>query len=385
MKAHLFGRVTALAALAVFTVSCAKEEVVAPPPPVVKTMTVAAYDVPIQTDFIGQTRGSTEVEIRARVEGFLDGIHFLEGTTVKKGQLLYTIDPRQWDAEVGLASGELGRAEAERARAQQDVNRYKPLVDENAISREEYETSVAIERSQRASVEAKRASLDRARLNRAFCTITAPIDGLVGKTEVKAGNLVGRGESTLLTTISTVDPIHVRFSLTENQYLAMRRRSLQQGYDSAKVPLELILSDGTVHPYVGHLVLADRNVDPATGTLLLEARFANPQRVLRPGQFGRVRATVEIMKNAIVVPQRAVAEMQGTYRVAVVTAKNTVEIRPVTVGPRVGSLWVIMNGLKPGERIVTDGVQKIANKVPVRPTDARVNVDSVLNSLTLRN
>lgn len=349
---------------------CGKKEAPAPPPPEVKVATVLQQDVPVYVEAIGQTRGSTEIEVRARVEGFVESVDFKEGNPVRKGQLLYTIDPRPFEAALAQARGTLAEAEAQLARARQDVVRYEPLVAKNAISRQEYETAVAVQRAAEAAVVAAKAAAERAEIDLGYTKVTAPADGLVGKTEVYAGTLVGRGQSTLLTQISQIGTIHVRFTVPERDYLYYARRR-EEGRGSAargeSLPFELVLADGSVHPKPGRLVFVDRNVDPTTGTILLEAAFPNPGGIVRPGQYARVRAAIDLKRGAILVPQRAVSELQGVYNVAVVGGDDTVEMRMVKPAERIGTLWVIDSGLKAGERIVVEGLQKVRPGVKVKP------------------
>lgn len=356
--------------LAIFSWGCGKKEKAPPPPPPdVKVATVLQRDVPIYVEAIGQTRGSTEIEVRARVEGFLESVDFKEGTLVRKGQLLYTIDPRQFQAAVAQAKGTLAETEAQLARATQDVVRYEPLVAKNAISRQEYETAVVVRRAAEAAVEAAKAQVEQAEIDLGYTRVHAPDTGLVGKTEVYPGTLVGRGQSELLTHISQVETIHVRFTIPERDYLFFARRRAERGASATPDPnrFELVLADGSVHPEKGHLVFVDRNVDPATGTILMEAAFPNPGGIVRPGQYARVRAAVDVKPGAILVSQRSVSELQGIYNVAVVGADDTVEIRMVTPGRRIGSLWLIDAGLKAGERVVVEGLQKVRPGVKVKP------------------
>ncbi len=351
--------------------SCGKKEAVtAPPPPDVKVAVVLQKTVPIYVENVGETVGAADVEIRARVEGFLETVDFQEGTFVKKGQLLYTIDPQPLRAALAQARGRRAEAQAQLAKADQDVARYKPLVEKNAISREEYDTAVSAQLAASASVDAAKASEKDAELNLGYTNVYSPIDGLVGKTQVKPGNLVGRGENTLLTVISNIDSIHVRSNVSERDYLRLARAkgAVPQSKDKTPDSFELVLADGTVHNYKGRLVYADRAVDPETGTLAIEASFPNPDHVLRPGQYARLRAAIDEKKDAILVPQVAVQELQGTYSVAVVGSDNKVTLRPVQASDRIGSLWVIDSGLKPGEKIVVEGLQKVRDGVTVNPT-----------------
>ncbi|MBK7977611.1 MAG: efflux RND transporter periplasmic adaptor subunit [Deltaproteobacteria bacterium] len=340
-----------------------------PPPPEVKVAAVLQRDLPVYVEAIGQTRGSTEVEVRSRVEGIVESVDFREGNPVKKGDLLYTIDPRPYEAALAQSKGKLAEAQAQQARARQDVVRYEPLVAKNAISRMEYETAVAVERAAVAATAAAAAAVESAQIDLGYTRVTAPEDGLAGRTEVYRGSLVGKGGSTLLTHLSQVDPIHVRFTIPEKDYLFYARRREARGAtaETPSVPFELVLADGSVHPAKGTMVFTDRNVDPTTGTILMEAAFPNPARIVRPGQYARVRAAVDFKNGAILVPQRAVLETQGTYSVAVVKADSTIDLRMVTPSTRLGSLWVIDSGLTAGDKIVVEGLQKVRPGIKVNP------------------
>lgn len=344
-----------------------------PPPPEVNVATPLRRDVPIHFSVIGETRGNTEIEIRARVEGFIETIEFEQGKLVKKGDLLYTLDPRPFQAALAQARASLAEGEAQLARARQDVARYAPLVEKNAVSRQIYETSVAVERAAVAAVEAAKAVVEKAEIDLSYTKVLAPEDGLIGKTEVYTGTLVGRGQSTLLTRISRIDPIHARFSFPEKDYLALaRKRGSGVGSpETSTVPFELVMADGNVHPEPGKLVYLDRNVDALTGTIMAEAAFANPGNIVRPGQYARVRALMEQRAGAILVPQRAVQEMQGVFSVMAMGQGDTVEQRLVTPAERIGGLWVIAAGLKAGDRVIVEGLQK------VRP-GMKVNAQTVL-------
>jgi len=365
---ELFRRTFPLLLCALIVFGCAKkEEPAPPPPPLVKVAVVLQKTVPIYVENIGETIGASDVEIRARVEGFLETVDFQEGSFVKKGQLLYTIDPQPLRAALAQAQGRLAEAQANLAKTQQDVIRYKPLVEQNAISRQEYETAVSAEQAATASVDAAKASKQDAELNLGYTKVYSPIDGLVGKSQVKAGNLVGRGENTLLTVVSNIDSIHVRSNLSERDYLRLARSRGTKTTEKKEGNLEIILADGTVYQNKGTLVFADRAIDPKTGTLGIEAAFPNPDHFLRPGQFARLRAVIDQKENAILVPQTAVQELQGTYSVAVVGSDNKVTLRTVQAGDRVGSLWLIEAGLNPGEKVVVEGLQKIRNGTVVTP------------------
>ena len=364
--------------LTVIIFACSKEQPpAAPPPPSVKVAVVLQKTVPIYVENIGETVGASDVEIRARVEGFLDSVNFEEGTFVKKGQLLYTIDPQPLRASLAQASGRLAQAQAELAKARQDVVRYKPLIDKKAISQQEYDTAVSMEEAAKASVDAARASEQDAKLSLGYTKVLSPIDGLVGKTLVKPGNLVGRGENTLLTVVSNVDSIHVRTNISERDYLRLARRKAGA---PTKDSFELVLADGSVHNHMGSIVYADRAVDTKTGTLGVEVTFPNPEHILRPGQYARVRVAIDHKENAILVPQTAVQELQGTYSVAVVGPDNKVNLRSVQATDRIGNLWLIDSGLKSGERIIVEGLQKVREGSVVSPTTVEIGDPSLASS-----
>ena len=373
MKHPLFAVLSGL--LMTVMAGCGSKEAPTPPPTDVKVATVLQKDVPIYIEAVGQTRGSTEIEVRARVEGYLQTVDYREGSPVSKGDLMYTIDPQPLEAALARTQGLLAEAEADLARARQDVVRYEPLVAKNAISRQDYETAVVIQRAAEAQVAAARASVRASEIDLGYTKVLAPESGLAGKTEVYPGTLVGSGQSTLLTRISQIENIHVRFTIPERDYLyfARKRQERAAAHVAADdMPFELILSDGSVHPQPGSLVFVDRNVDPETGTILLEASFPNPDAIVRPGQFARVRVAVETKQGAILVPQRAISELQGIHNVAVVKSDDTIEIRAVSAGQRVGTLWVIDSGLAAGERIVVEGLQKVRPGVKVKGETIRI-------------
>ncbi len=366
-------RMSCLLALALLVLvgACAKKEAPPPPPPLdVKVAMVLQKDVPIEIEVIGETRGSTEIEIQARVEGFLETVNFQEGMPVHKGQLLFTIDPRPFQADLARARGAEAEAQARLTRARQDVDRFKPLVEQNAIPRQDYDNALSSAAAAEASLATAQAVVQNAEIDLGYTRITSPIDGIAGKVEVQPGNLVGRGQTTLLTRLSDIDPIHVRFNISERDYLTYTRASIaaEKSGAAGKLPLTMVLADGSTHPHQGAIVFADRVVDATTGTLLLEAGFPNPERIVRPGQYARVRAAVQVEKGALLVPQRAVAELQATFSVAVVGPDNKVSLRSVTPGARSGALWVIASGLQPGERVVVEGLQKVREGMVVNPT-----------------
>jgi membrane fusion protein (multidrug efflux system) len=356
------------ALLAGAAAGCAKEAPPAAAAPEVYVADVTQRDVPIYMEVVGQTKGSQDVEIRARVEGYLDSVKFTEGAFVAKGTPLYQIDPKPLQAALANAKADLATAEARLGRTNNDVARYRPLAEQQAISRQELDNAISAQEAARAMVDAAKAAVDKATLDLGYTSITSPLDGLVGTTNVKAGNLVGRGESTLLTTVSQIDPILFRAGISEADYLRLAKRQQETGRTGTpRAEIELILADGTTHPHKGQVDAVERAVDPTTGTLAVQVRFPNPGRVVRPGQYGRARFVIETKAGALLVPQRAVTELQNLYSVAVVGADNKVAFRNVKVGPRVDGLWVIEEGLKPGEKVVVEGLQKVREGSTVSP------------------
>jgi membrane fusion protein (multidrug efflux system) len=373
MKRFASAAVASALVLVLFA-ACEKPQPPPPQPPDVKVAPVLERDVPVYVEAIGQTRGSTEIEVRARVEGFIESVDYREGGFVKKGQLLYTIDPRKFQAGVAQAKGVTAESEARLARTRQDVVRYEPLVAKNAISRQEYETAVQAQHAAEAGLEAAKAAQENAELDLSFARVVAPADGIAGKTEVYPGTLVGRGQSTLLTRISQVESIHVRVTIPEKDFIEMNRRGEERRRAGETEPLafEMVLADGSTHPEKGKLVFVDRAVDPQTGTILVEVAFPNPGASVRPGQYARVRVAIDQKKGAILVPQRAVSELQGIYNVAVVKPDDTIEIRMVTPKERVGTLWRIESGLQAGDKIVVEGVQKVRPGIKVTPQQVTI-------------
>jgi membrane fusion protein (multidrug efflux system) len=360
--------IVAVILASLLSVACAEPPPPAAPPPTeVYVADVVQKDVPIYLDLVGQTAGFQDVEIRARVEGYLERVNFQEGTFIRQGALMYEIDRKPLEAILAAARAEQATAEAGLDKANNDVNRYTPLVARQAVSKQELDNALATQDAARAQVEAARAAVEKATLDLSYTRITAPISGLVGTTEVKAGNLVGRGESTLLTTISQIDPVVFRVGVTEADYLRVVRREPGRvgNREGARQDITLTLVDGSVYPEKGKVSTVERAVDPTTGTLGLEIVFPNPDLVLRPGQYGRAQILLEMKSAALLVPQRAVQELQNLYSVAVVDQGGTVAFRNVAVGPRVDSLWVIEEGINPGERVVVEGLQRIQEGMTV--------------------
>jgi len=353
------------------------------PPPEVQVVQVEERDVPIYGEWIGTLDGLVNADVRAQVTGYLMKQGYLEGAYVKKGELLFQIDPRPFQAALDQAEGQLAQAkamlanaEAVEVRTQLDVNRYTPLAKEQAASQQDLDNSIQNNLAAKATVETAKAQIktyeaavETARINLDFTRLIAPIDGIAGQALLQVGALVSPASGPV-TSVSTLNPIKVYFTVGEPQYLAFRNlypsdESREQAHKN--LHLQLILADGSVYPHEGTFYFADRQVNESTGAIRLAALFPNPANILRPGGYGKVRGVIRTQKDAIVVPQRAVSELQGSYQVAVVDGDNKVAIRTVIVGDRVGSDWVIPNGLKPGEQVVVEGVQKVRPGAQVIP------------------
>jgi len=348
--------------------ACAKEKgPTAMPPPEIPVVTVTDKDTPLEFDLVAQLRGYEDVEIRARVEGYLESIDYKEGSTVKKGARLFTIDDQQYIAALAQAQAQVAAAQNQFDKGDLDVKRFTPLAAERAVSQAELDNAISARKSGAAQVEAAKANLEKARLNLSYTKVTSPIEGVAGKAEHKVGDLVGKGEPTLLTTVSSIDPIRASVAIPEADYLRFTRSvETGQSMKSKSAPV-LVLSDGTTHPYPGKVLFVDRAVDPQTGTLRVDLAFPNPQKTLRPGLYGKVKAESEVVKGAILVPQRAVQELQGTYTVVVVGQGDKVETRKVTPGQKVGNQWIIQDGLKPGDRVVVEGFQRLRDGMTIVP------------------
>jgi membrane fusion protein, multidrug efflux system len=348
--------------------ACSKKEPPPPPPPEVQVAEVTQKDVPIYIELVGATLGSEDVEIRARVEGYLASVNFTEGSFVKKGQLLYKIDPQPFQAALSQAQANLETAKARLDKTNNDVARYKPLAAQKAVSQQELDNALSAQEAARFQVAAYDAQVDKAKLDLAYTTITSPVDGLIGTTQRKVGALVGRGENTLLNTISQTHPILFRCAIAEAEYLRIARSGVDRKALEKNYGVELILADGSVHPHKGRLDAVERAVDPTTGTLTGQFSFPNPERILRPSQYGRARFVTDVKQDAMLVPQRAVQEIQGLYSVMVVKPDATVEQRMVKAGERVGNIWIVNSGLKPGEKVIVEGIQKVRPGVKVSAT-----------------
>jgi len=400
--------------LAFVLLGCEKEQKVEPQAPIVEVAEVAQKDVPVFAEWVGTLDGSVNATIRAQVQGYLVKQNYKEGDFVRKGQVLFEIDPREYQAVLDEKKAVLSqskgavdqkKAALEQAKAEVSVKdalwttakanlaRVKPLAEQNAVSKKDLDDAVGSEQSTRSAVEAAKAAVDsaeanivaaeaqvlgsqadveKAQLNLSFAKITSPIDGIAGIAKAQIGNLVGPGSIQELTTVSDVNPIKCYISLSEQEYMKAQARRVKQ---QEAVSIELILSDGSTYPEKGEVAFTDREVDVRTGTIRVAATFPNPQNLLRPGMFSRVRAQLGVKKAAVVIPQQAVTEVQGKYLVAVVSTDNKTAIKQVKVGERFGPLWVIEEGLAPGEKVVAEGTQKVREGMVVGPKPFQPQVE----------
>jgi RND family efflux transporter MFP subunit len=343
----------------------------APPPvaPDVEVCPVIQKDVSLYGEWIGTLDGYVNAEIRPQVTGYLIKQAYQDGDVVPKGAVLFEINPRPFQAVLDQAKGQLAQAEAQLGKAKLDVERDTPLAQARAIPQRQLDDDIQARLANEAAVVAARAAVEQAQINLGFTKVTSLVDGIAGMAQLQVGSFVG--QSSLLTTVSQVDPIKVYFTVSEQEYLAFNQRfpsDASREAEEERLQLELSLADGTTYPQKGKFYFADRQVNQGTGTIRIAGLFANPRNILRPGQYGRVRTATSIAKGALLVPQRAVTELQGSYQLAVVDGDNTVDIRTVKVGEQVGTLWIIADGLKPGERVIAEGVEKVRTGMRVNPT-----------------
>jgi RND family efflux transporter MFP subunit len=355
-----------------FLSGCGGVKASAPPPkPLeVEVTPVVQKDVPMISEWTATLDGYVNAQIQPRVSGYLIQQNYKEGSYVHKGQVLFEIDPRPFVAALDQAKGQLAQADAQLGKAQQDVKRDTPLAEARAIAQSQLDNDIQAQLGARAAVETAKAALEQAQLNLGFTKVTSLLEGIAGIAQTQIGNLVS--PTTVLTSVSQVNPIKAYFSISEQQFMQTQNHGkANAGQDAWKgIPLKLVLSDGTTFPHPGSFLLADRQVDVNTGTIRVVGSFPNPGNLLRPGQFGRVSADTGTHRSALLVPQRAVTELQGSYQLAVVGNDNKVNIRPVKVGPSVGKMWIIEDGLKPNERVIVEGLQKVRDGITVAPKTA---------------
>ena len=337
------------------------------PSPEVQVATVIQKDVPIYSEWVATLDGYVNAQIQPQVTGYVIRQMYKEGSFVRKGRILFQIDPRPFQALLDQANAQLAQAQAQLGKTQMDVHRDTPLAEARAIARSQLDNDVQANRAAQASVKAAEAQVDQAKLNLEFTDVKSPIDGISGIAQVQIGNLVN--PTTVLTSVSQINPIKAYFSISEQEYIHFADRinaETQKEIPTNSPPFELILADGSFYPHKGTGLLTNRQVDVTTGSIQIVCSFPNPQNFLRPGQFGRLRAAPEVRRAALLVPQKAVSELQGSYQLVVVGADNKVSIRAVTVGDRVGPLWIVLGGVKAGELVVVEGLQKVQNGATVK-------------------
>ncbi len=361
-------------------VACGKKtETVAPPPVKVNVVKAIQNDVPLYEDFVAQVYGESDVDIRSRVEGWVTSVNFKEGSAVKKGDLLYTIDDIQYKTRVDREASDLASAKTEMVRAQNELNRVKPLADLNALSKQDLDNSNAGYEAAVAKVKASEASLENAKIEFGYTRVYAPFNGVVGISNVRVGDYASRaGASSVLTTISSISGVRVRFQISEREYLRIAGMT-QEELALAKKNVQLILADGSTYLQTGEVNFADREIDPKTGTLTIEATFPNPKGLLRPGMFVKARILLSTIPNAVLVPQRAVFQLQSLAQVFTVTDSSTLKVTVVETGAKIGDAWVIKKGLKAGEKVAVIGTASLTpnSKIEVVemkwPDDAQKN------------
>jgi len=369
------------AVLLLHTLGCSNGKVRAaapPPPPVVEVAPVVQKDVPVQGEWVGTLEGYVNAQIQPQVSGYLIRQDYHEGAFVKKGQLLFEIDPRPFQAVLDQAKGQLAQAEAQMANAELNVKRDIPEAEAHAIPHSQLDTDTQALRGAKAAVESSEAAVEQAAINLGYTKVLSLIDGIAGITTVQVGNLVG--PSTVLTAVSQVSPIKVYFPISEQEYLRMADGGGPGSVDflthASRIPLQLTLADGVAYPHPGRIIFADRQVNTQTGTIQIVGEFPNSKNLLRPGQYARIQTPTGNITGALLVPQVAVNQQQGTYQVTVVGVDNRAQLRAVEVGPRVGTLWVITSGLKLGDRVVAVGAEKakegeLVNPTPYKETEER--------------
>jgi RND family efflux transporter MFP subunit len=370
-----FRATTALLALLaagtmILTTSCKKAPPAVLPPPIVQVMEVTATNLPLSTEFIGQLDSPQNVEVRARVEAFVDKVLFIEGTNVNAGDPLFTLDKKPFLQRLAAANGMLAEAKAALSKYQTDTNRLAPLAQKKAIPMQDLDNAVASVAVGEANLLSAQARVESATIDLGYCDVTAPLAGLIGAKQVSVGSFVGKGEATLMATISQLDPIWFYCNISEVQYLRAQTELLRRGMKLEDPPVTLILATGSEHPAKGKIVFLDRAVDVKTGTLRMRAAFANSEKLLRPGMFGRIKVDVGVRPDSILVPERAVTELQGKNFAWVIGADKQASQRAVKVGETFGESVLIVEGLKAGERIITEGLQKVREGTPVEPKTA---------------
>ncbi|KPL08509.1 hypothetical protein AMJ86_00080 [bacterium SM23_57] len=367
--------------LLILNLSCSEDKADRLLPLLVTVYEIKPQEIPIYQEFIGQVYGIKDIAIRARVEGYLENIHFQEGSVVQKGQMLYSIESQPFEEAVAATMSRLAEAKTMLAKTESDLNRIRPLAAEKAVSQSDLDGAVAAYEAAQASVEAAEANLRASRINLSYTRVKSPITGIIGRTHARVGDFVGREPNpVILNTVSQVDTVRVQFFITENQYLAVARQSLQDMENlrhktsDRDTNLELVLADGSLYKFKGAFDFIDRGIDPTTGAILIQASFPNPDGLIRPGQFAQIRVPMRDTGKTILVPQRSVMELQGKYQVYVVDDSNKVDLREVVRGPRYYNFWIIEDGLIDGEQVIYEGLQKVRPGITVKTEAGEVPI-----------
>ena len=360
-----------------FFSSCVKDESAQLPPPDVTVYQTQAQAVPIYREYVGQVFGFKDIAIQARVEGYLEGIHFEEGKWVEKGTLLYTIESQQFEANVSAMMSGVAEAQTRLAKAETDLSRIRPLAEQKAVSESDLDSAVARYEASVASIEAAQANLRAAKIQLSYTQIHSPITGVIGKTKAKVGDVVGSNpDNALLNTVSQIDTVLAQAFITEDEYLEFVRYTLKERGELPKsketeeteIEYELILSDDSVYEHKGTYDFINREVDPTAGSMLVQVSFPNPDKILRPGQFAKLKVRIALLKDGILIPQRCITELQGLHSVYVVDSSNTVQKRDIKTGSKSGQFWLVTEGLEPEENVIYEGLQKIQDGLVVNPT-----------------
>lgn len=348
-----------------------KTESVVLPPVKVNVVKAVQSDVPLYEDFVAQVYGLSDVDIRARVEGWVTSVNFKEGSTVKKGDLLYVIDDIQYQTQVDREASDLARAKTELVRAQNDLSRVRPLAEMNALSKKDLDNATAAHDAAKAQVSAMEASLQNAKIELGYTRVYAPFTGIIGISNVRVGDYISRlGENSVLTTISSVGDVRVRFQISEREYLRIAQIS-QDELSASKKNVQLILADNSIYPQKGEVSFADREIDPRTGTLTVEANFPNPKGLLRPGQFVKTRVHLNTFAGAVIIPQRSVFQLQNLAQVFIVSDSSTLKATTVETGPKVGEGWIIRKGINPGDRVAVVGTVSLTANSKIDPVEMK--------------
>ena len=363
--------------LLLIAVSCSGNEQAEGQAPEIEIYETIEQDIPIFQEFVGQTYGQKDIAIRARVTGFLEEIHFDEGRLVQKDKLLYSIESQQYEAESAAKQSEVAVARTNLAYAESDLNRIRPLAEQNAVSQSDLDGAIAKYNAAKASLRAAQANLRASNILLDYTRVKSPLTGIIGKTKAKVGDYVGQSPNpVILNTVSLIDTILVEFFLPETQYLFYAKFVITKGEKFQRAEerdnLQLILADGTVYNHKGRVKFVDRGIDPSTGAVLIQASFPNPDKLLRPGLFAKVKSKMYVDEKAIVIPQRSVMELQGVRSVYVVNNENKIERKMIKTGPTVGSFWLVEEGLNAGEKVVYEGLQKVRPEMPVKPVSAKI-------------